>query len=174
MGQRASTGLVTFNQFWAYVMPLLGAYVADAHLGRYKTIHVAIVCAVVGHVLLTASAAPSVIKNGSSALGAFTVGLIILGVGTGGFKSNISPLLAEQQTETKKRIEILPSGERVIVDPTVTTSRIFLYFYLCINIGSLVGQIGMVYCVSHSAPVCLVSVSYFVCRGVTSIRTTCC
>jgi proton-dependent oligopeptide transporter, POT family len=26
MGQRASTGLVTFNQFWAYVMPLLGAY----------------------------------------------------------------------------------------------------------------------------------------------------
>jgi hypothetical protein len=39
---------------------------------------------------------------------------------------------------------VLPSGERVLVDPTVTTSRIFLYFYLCINIGSLVGQIGMV------------------------------
>ena len=75
---------------------------------------------------------------------AFAVGLIILGIGTGGFKSNISPLLAEQQTEHKKRIETLPSGERVIVDPAVTTSRIFLYFYLCINIGSLVGQIGMV------------------------------
>ncbi|EXJ64447.1 POT family proton-dependent oligopeptide transporter [Cladophialophora yegresii CBS 114405] len=145
MGQRASTGLVTFNQFWAYVMPLLGAYMADAHWGRYKTIHAAIICAMVGHVILTASAAPSVIQNGSSALGAFTIGLIILGVGTGGFKSNISPLLAEQQTDTKKRIEVLPSGERVIVDPTVTTSRIFLYFYLCINIGSLVGQIGMVY-----------------------------
>ncbi|ETI28381.1 hypothetical protein G647_00830 [Cladophialophora carrionii CBS 160.54] len=145
MGQRASTGLVTFNQFWAYVMPLLGAYMADAHWGRYKTIHAAIICAMVGHVILTASAAPSVIQNGSSALAAFAIGLIILGVGTGGFKSNISPLLAEQQTDTKKRIEVLPSGERVIVDPTVTTSRIFLYFYLCINIGSLVGQIGMVY-----------------------------
>ncbi|KIW73101.1 hypothetical protein PV04_01245 [Phialophora macrospora] len=145
MGQRASTGLVTFNQFWAYVMPLLGAYMADAHWGRYKTIHVAIICALIGHVILTASAAPSVIQHGSSALAAFTIGLIILGVGTGGFKSNISPLLAEQQTDTKKRIEVLPSGERVIVDPNVTTSRIFLYFYLCINIGSLVGQIGMVY-----------------------------
>jgi len=145
MGQRASTGLVTFNQFWAYVMPLLGAYMADAHWGRYKTIHAAIVCALVGHVILTVSAAPSVIKHGSSALGAFAVGLIILGIGTGGFKSNISPLLAEQQTDNKKRIETLPSGERVIVDPAVTTSRIFLYFYLCINIGSLVGQIGMVY-----------------------------
>jgi len=44
MGQRASTGLVTFNQFWAYVMPVLGAYMADAHWGRYKTIHVAIIC----------------------------------------------------------------------------------------------------------------------------------
>ncbi len=100
---------------------------ADAHWGRYKTIHAAIICAVVGHVILTVSAAPSVIKNGSSALGAFAVGLIILGIGTGGFKSNISPLLAEQQTDTKKRIEVLPSGERVLVDPAVTTSRIFLY-----------------------------------------------
>jgi POT family proton-dependent oligopeptide transporter len=146
MGQRASTGLVTFNQFWAYVMPLLGAYVADAHLGRYKTIHIAIICAIVGHVVLTASAAPSVIKHNSAALAAFSIGLIILGLGTGGFKSNIAPLLAEQQTETKKRIKVLPSGERVIVDPMVTTSRIFLYFYMCINVGSLVGQIGMVYC----------------------------
>ncbi|OAG34492.1 hypothetical protein AYO21_11358 [Fonsecaea monophora] len=162
MGQRASTGLVTFNQFWAYVMPLLGAYIADAHWGRYKTIHGAIVCAIIGHVILTASAAPSVISHGSSALAAFTIGLIILGVGTGGFKSNIAPLLAEQQTETKKRIKVLASGERVIVDPTVTTSRIFLYFYLCINIGSLVGQIGMVYCekyvgfwLAYMLPTCL-------------------
>jgi POT family proton-dependent oligopeptide transporter len=28
MGQRASTGLTTFNQFWAYLTPLLGAYIA--------------------------------------------------------------------------------------------------------------------------------------------------
>ncbi|KIW15809.1 hypothetical protein PV08_05859 [Exophiala spinifera] len=146
MGQRASTGLKTFNEFWAYVMPLLGGYLADAHWGRYKTIHLAIICAIVGHVILTASAAPSVIKHNGSALAAFTIGLIIMGVGTGGFKSNISPLLAEQQTDNKKRIKVLPSGERVIVDPSVTTSRIFLYFYMCINIGSLVGQIGMVYC----------------------------
>lgn len=118
--------------------------VADQYWGRYKTIHAAIVCALVGHVILTASAAPSVIKNGDSALAAFSIGLIIMGVGTGGFKSNIAPLLAEQQTERKKRIEVLPTGERVIVDPSVTTSRIFLYFYMCINIGSLVGQIGMV------------------------------
>ena len=145
MGQRASTGLTTFNQFWAYLMPLLGAYIADTYLGRYKTIHIAIACALIGHVVLTASAAPSVLANNHSALGAFIVGLIVLGVGTGCFKSNISPLLAEQQTEHKKRIETTPSGERIIVDPSVTTARMFLWFYMCINIGSLVGQIAMVY-----------------------------
>jgi proton-dependent oligopeptide transporter, POT family len=145
MGQRASTGLTTFNQFWAYVMPLVGAYIADTYLGRYKTIHLAIAFAMIGHVVLTASAAPSVITNGHAGLGAFIVGLIVLGIGTGCFKSNISPLLAEQQTENRKRIEVTPSGERIIVDPSVTTARMFLWFYMCINIGSLVGQIAMVY-----------------------------
>jgi hypothetical protein len=31
------------------------------------------------------------------------------------------------------------------VDPALTSARLFMYFYLFINIGSLCGQIGMVY-----------------------------
>ena len=42
-------------------------------------------------------------------------------------------------------VKKMPSGEEVIVDPTITQSRIYHYFYLFINIGALVGQIGMVY-----------------------------
>lgn len=34
-GQQASTGLTTFSQFWAYLMPLFGGYLADTYLGRY-------------------------------------------------------------------------------------------------------------------------------------------
>jgi len=41
-GQQASTGLVTFNSFWAYLMPLLGGYLSDTYWGKYKTIHVAV------------------------------------------------------------------------------------------------------------------------------------
>ena len=126
-------------------MPLVGAYIADVYLGRYKTIHVAIVFAVIGHVVLTASAAPSVLDSPNSALGAFIIGLIVLGIGTGLFKSNIAPMLAEQQIEHKKRIDTMPSGERIIIDPAVTTARMFLWYYMCINVGSLTGQIGMVY-----------------------------
>ncbi|MBE3049714.1 hypothetical protein IMZ48_45910 [Candidatus Bathyarchaeota archaeon] len=53
-------------------------------------------------------------------------------------------MLAEQNTDTRLRVEER-KGERVIVDPTVTNSRIFMYFYFCINVGSLVGQIAMVF-----------------------------
>lgn len=53
--------------------------------------------------------------------------------------------MAEQLTMRKMYVEVLKTGERVIVDPALTTQRIFMYFYLCINIGSIVGQISMVY-----------------------------
>jgi dipeptide/tripeptide permease len=58
-------------------------------------------------------------------------------IGTGGIKSNVSPLIAEQYTETKQRVKILPSGEKVIIDPALTIQRIYMIFYMCINIGSL-------------------------------------
>lgn len=57
--------------------------------------------------------------------------------GTGGIKSNVSPLIAEQYTGTKETVRELPSGERVIIDPIITIERIYTFFYLCINIGSL-------------------------------------
>ncbi|KAH8590996.1 Ptr2 peptide transporter [Bisporella sp. PMI_857] len=145
MGQRASTGIGTFNQFYVYLTPLLGAYVADAHLGRYRTIGLALAIAIVGHIILILSAIPPVITKPHNSLAAFIIGLIIMGTGTGAFKPNISPLIAEQLPLTRMTIRTKPNGERVIVDPAVTSSRVYHYFYLFINIGALVGQVGMVY-----------------------------
>jgi POT family proton-dependent oligopeptide transporter len=145
MGQRASTGLGTFNSFWVYVTPLIGAYIADTYWGRYKTICVSVAIALFGHFLLIISSIPPVIKDNHGALAAFVIAIIIMGCGTGGFKSNISPLVAEQYRRHKCFIKTLPSGERVVVDPTLTASRIYMYFYLFINIGALIGQISMVY-----------------------------
>ncbi|KAI6707946.1 oligopeptide transporter [Diplocarpon mali] len=132
MGQRASTGLTTFNQFWAYVMPLLGAYMADQYWGRFKTIQVACAVALVGHLVLILSAIPPIIIHPNASIACFTIGLIIMGVGVGG-------------TETVMRVKRTPTGQRVIMDPAVTVSRVFLYFYMMINVGSLTGSIGMVY-----------------------------
>jgi hypothetical protein len=43
------------------------------------------------------------------------------------------------------QVKTTSKGERVIMDPAVTVSRVYLYFYMMINVGSLVGSIGMVY-----------------------------
>lgn len=147
MGERASTGLTLFNSFWSYLMPIFGAYLADEYWGRYVTIQAAIGCAMVGHVILIIAALPPVIANPNGSLAAFIIGLIIFGVGVGGFKSNISPLIAEQYESKHPRstVETLPSGERVVVDTTMTVSRIYLWYYFMINVGSLAGQIAMVY-----------------------------
>ncbi|TBU48942.1 oligopeptide transporter [Dichomitus squalens] len=145
LGQRASTGIGTFNTFWVYVIPLFGAYIADTRWGRFKTICVSIAVALVGHILLIISSVPGVINHSNGALACFVIAIIVMGLGTGGFKSNVSPLVAEQYKRHKLFIGHTKSGERVIVDPFLTTSRIYMYFYLFINIGALIGQIAMAY-----------------------------
>lgn len=144
MGQRASTGLSTFFTFWCYITPLFGAYIADSKWGRFKTIKVSIYFSLVGHIVLIVAAIPGVIGR-KSAIAPFIVGIILIGIGTGGFKANISPLVAEQYRPAKPFFRTTKSGERVIVDPALTISRIYMYFYMFINIGALVGQITMVY-----------------------------
>lgn len=99
----------------------------------------------VGHIILVISAIPPVIVKGSSALACFTIGLVIMGLGTGGFKSNISPLIAEQYLETRAYVRTNKTGKKEIVDPAATSARIYLYFYLLINCGSLCGSLAMVY-----------------------------
>ena len=67
-------------------------------MGRYNTICWAVLVAMIGHVLLVASAAPAIIAKPNAAIGLFAVAIIIMGVGTGMFKANISPMIAEQVT----------------------------------------------------------------------------
>jgi proton-dependent oligopeptide transporter, POT family len=109
------------------------------------TIQASIACAMFGHIIMIISSIPSVIKHPNGALGCLSVGIIFFGAGVGGFKPNISPLMVEQLNAKPMHVEVLKTGEKVLVDPAITTQRIFMYFYLFINIGSIVGQVTMVY-----------------------------
>jgi POT family proton-dependent oligopeptide transporter len=144
LGKQVAFSLTTFNAFWVYVCPLFGAWIADTYLGRYKTIVYSVIVAEIGHVILVASAAPSVLDNDKAALACFIIGLLIMGLGTGTFKPNISPLIVEQLPQEKLEV-VEMDGKRVIVDPAITITRVYNYFYLFINIGALAGQLGMVY-----------------------------
>ena len=145
-----------------YVIPLFAAYIADSYWGRYKTVCVSVGIALFGHTLLVVSAVPGVIEHSNGALACFIVAIIVMGLGTGGFKPNISPMVAEQYKKTKLFTRHTKSGEKVIVDPSLTTASIFMvtahlphfnesvncpfqYFYLFVNVGALIGQIGMTY-----------------------------
>jgi len=123
----------------------MGAYVADQYFGRYLTIQYSIVFALVGHIILIMSAIPPVIVHPTAAVSIFSVGLVIMGLGTGGFKSNISPLIAEQYKDERAYVRTRKDGKKEIVDPATTTARIYIYFYLLINVGSLTGSLAMVY-----------------------------
>lgn len=144
MGKMRSFSITTFNSFFIYIMPLFGAWVADTHLGRFKTIVYSVIIAEIGHIILTGSAAPGMLDKPNSALGMFLIGVVVMGFGTGTFKPNISPLIAEQVLQEEPRVEVDMRGKLVIVDPTVTTTRIYNWFYMFINIGALIGQIAMV------------------------------
>ncbi|OHE92646.1 POT family protein [Colletotrichum orchidophilum] len=165
MGQQASTGITTFNQFWQYFMPLFGAWVADKYWGRYKTICISIAVDLVGHLILITAAIPPVItKPSGNSLSALLIGMITIGFATGGFKPNVSPLIAEQLELDHLIVRTLPTGEKVVVDPAITINRVYNWFYMFINVGALVGQISMVYAekyvgfwLSFTLPTCMLA-----------------
>lgn len=59
--------------------------------------------------------------NGNHALGGLIPSLIIIGTATGIIKSNVSPLTVEQYRKTRRFVKTLKTGEKVVVDPVVTT-----------------------------------------------------
>ncbi|GKV19099.1 hypothetical protein SLEP1_g29396 [Rubroshorea leprosula] len=98
---------------WAgaiWMTPILGAYIADAHLGRYWTFVISSIIYLSGMVLLTLSVSipalkpppctQSIVENCGKAstlqLAVFFGALYILAVGTGGTKPNISTIGADQ------------------------------------------------------------------------------
>lgn len=133
--QQMATGLTTFFQFWCYVTPIPMGMLADMKLGKYWTICISAGIYVCGLLVLFVTSLPQYMEK--AGLGGLIACMILIGVGTGGIKSNVSTLIAEQYTNTRPFVRTLKSGERVIVDPGTTVEFIYSVFYWCINIGSL-------------------------------------
>ena len=94
------------------------------------------VCAVYFIGLLILLSKPSSLEHGSGLPG-WNVGALIVMLGTGRCKSNVSLLIVDQYCKTWMLIKMLLSGKHVIVDLNVTITRIYNLFYWCINVSSL-------------------------------------
>ncbi|KAF4120957.1 proton-dependent oligopeptide transporter, POT family, partial [Geosmithia morbida] len=136
MGHQAATGLNLFFQWFCYVTPIFAAIIADQYLGKYKTILVFCGFYWVGLIILWTTALPVSIEAGAGK-GGYIAAIVIIGLGTGGIKSNIAPLIADQYQRSVMAVKTEKSGERVIIDPAITYQRIYMIFYFCINVGCL-------------------------------------
>ena len=130
-GHRMATILTTCFQFLCYLSPIGGAILADQYWGKYKTIVLACILYVIGLLVLVLTSIPYSIHAGFAFPGLIAA-MAVIGFATGGLKSNVSPLMAQQYTRTKaivrgKRDRYLknPSflfspehkGKRKIIDP---------------------------------------------------------
>ncbi|CAI9106917.1 OLC1v1006164C1 [Oldenlandia corymbosa var. corymbosa] len=129
-----------------YIMPLLGAFLADAYLGRYWTIASFSIIYVIGMTLLTLSASvpglkpTCVSKTECHATKAQTVvafvALYLVALGTGGIKPCVSSYGADQfdDADDKEKHQ---------------KSSFFNWFYFSINVGALVASSLLVYIQIH-------------------------
>ena len=136
LNSSGATGISYFFQFWCYITPILGGYLADSFWGKYNTIAVGTSVYIVGILVLFVTSLPSITSQ-HTALGGFISAIILIGLATGMIKANLSVLIADQLPKTKPHIKTLKNGERVIEDPNITLQNVFMLFYLMINIGSL-------------------------------------
>jgi len=111
----------------AYTVPFIGGIVADGWLGDYFTIIVGVCCFYIpGLLLISLTTFPGLLGDTFNEH-VLTAGLLVLmPIGTGFIKSVVSVFGAKQYHPILQR-EFLESY--------------YVYFYLCINIGSLVGGI---------------------------------
>ena len=106
-----------------YIIPIFGGWIADSVLGKYNTIYGSLLIYSIGTTLLPLVALPydNLSLNNPSKSIYFAFALIFIAVGTGGIKSNVAPLAAEQ-------IQILGTG---------AVETFFNWFYWLICLGSL-------------------------------------
>ncbi|XP_015876004.1 protein NRT1/ PTR FAMILY 8.1 [Ziziphus jujuba] len=127
----------------AYVLTILGAFLADSYLGRFRTIIIFSCVYTVGMVLLTLSASIDSLrppkctappcKKATDAQTLFLYGALgLIALGTGGIKPCVSSFGADQFDENDK-------------EEVQKKYAFFNWFFFAINMGALLGITVLVY-----------------------------
>ncbi|KAF8662870.1 hypothetical protein HU200_055450 [Digitaria exilis] len=145
-GNSVAANNVTNWSGTCYITPLIGAFLADAYMGRYWTIASFMIIYIIGLALLTMASSvkglvPSCDNSGTChptepQTAAVFVALYLIALGTGGIKPCVSSFGADQFDENDE-------GEKK------SKSSFFNWFYFSINIGALVASTVLVYVQTH-------------------------
>lgn len=117
-----------------YLMPIIGGYIADAHVGMYNAIYgfaliyllglFLVPCSAVDYEYLFGSEKYALSQTGRRAF--YLLGLIFVCVGTGGIKANVSPFGA---------LQVQDVGPKAV-------QTFFNWFYWFVNAGALIAYGG--------------------------------
>ncbi|KAL5653936.1 hypothetical protein ACJX0J_033255, partial [Zea mays] len=138
---------VTNWQGTCYITPLIGAFFADAYMGRFWTIAIFMIIYIFGLALLTmASSVKGLVPTScgdkdvchptDAQAAVVFVALYLIALGTGGIKPCVSSFGADQFDENDEREK-------------KSKSSFFNWFYFSINIGALVASTVLVYVQTH-------------------------
>ncbi|KAG8046110.1 hypothetical protein GUJ93_ZPchr0008g11904 [Zizania palustris] len=128
-----------------YITPLLGAFLADAYMGRFWTIASFMIIYILGLALLTmASSVKGLVPScdggachpSGAQSGVVFVALYLIALGTGGIKPCVSSFGADQFDENDEKEKR-------------SKSSFFNWFYFSINIGAMVASSVLVYVQTH-------------------------
>lgn len=146
MANAAAANNVTNWGGTCYITPLIGAFLADAYLGRFWTIASFMIIYIFGlglltmatsvHGLVPACASKGVCDPTPGQSAAVFIALYLIALGTGGIKPCVSSFGADQFDEHD-------DVERK------SKSSFFNWFYFSINIGALVASSVLVYVQTH-------------------------
>lgn len=102
-----------------YLMPIVGAILADGYLNKYRTILYLSLVYACGNIIMTFTSFPPPFWVGP------VIGLVLIGVGTGGIKPCVSAF----------------GGDQFSADQERQRSQFFSIFYFAINLGSFLSMI---------------------------------
>ncbi|XP_071197962.1 solute carrier family 15 member 2-like isoform X2 [Salvelinus alpinus] len=122
--QNLSTAVYHAFSSLCYFTPVLGALIADSWLGKFKTIVYLSVVYVLGHVVKSVGAIPSV-GDSTIHIALSMVGLILIAFGTGGIKPCVAAFGGDQFDE----------------EHTNERRKFFSIFYMSINAGSVLSTV---------------------------------
>ncbi|XP_039145725.1 LOW QUALITY PROTEIN: protein NRT1/ PTR FAMILY 8.1-like [Dioscorea cayenensis subsp. rotundata] len=143
MANTTAANNVTYWSGTCYIMPLLGAFVADAYWGRYRTIATFMIIYIFGLALLSMTTCINGLKpsscNGRDVChpkqvqsAVVFVALYLIALGTGGIKPCVSSFGADQFDESDQ-------------SEKKSKSSFFNWFYFTINIGALIASSVLVW-----------------------------
>ncbi|ORX89553.1 PTR2-domain-containing protein, partial [Basidiobolus meristosporus CBS 931.73] len=172
-GQTTAYALKQVFAFMCYIWPLFLGILCDQYWGKYRTIMFCCFVFGIGWTLLTLTSIPPSLEAGVGFPG-YIISIIIIACGSGGIKSFVQPMAADQfQQDTMKIKEV--KGELVVIDPEINARQVYHWFMGVMQLGSLVGgvispqiehRVGFWVCYLFPAVLTIASTSmFFICRN---------